>query len=532
MKPISTLKRPLLSVAMIVRDEQDVIGLTLESIREIADEIVIEDTGSEDATPQIAQQWGAKVHRSAWNDDFAAARNDCLERVTGDWILWLDAGEQLSHQSAQKVRDFIDGNPNPKNAYLMMVESPPMDILASAEQIAQIRLVPRVAGLTFEGRIRENMLSSLTAAGMEIETAPGRILRHPRTHESARKIVRAQRNLALLDLERRENPHEDLRLLLAEGEALSDLEQNEKARDAFSRAIEISPPGSTAMLEGYYGLLSCYHNHPQLHDCQLEIGLKALETYPFDVQLLLAMGSYLQEKGRLDLASRAFEIAVQFGQVELTVWHLREVAEVAASCRCMILERQGRANEACNALEESLARHPRSARLLRHGVELFIKMDRPDKAMELVRKLAPDGENLPALADAVRGACRAAKIDWPAALEYLQGAYRAGCRHPLCLRWLTIALVGSGELESARLILDEWRQAEPNHPEMLAYLDAIVASNVAPEDESSAESALPVAKTRQYRVDTAIASPKNAPPGLPNLHQFPSFDTMLPAENG
>ena len=53
-----TLKRPRLSVAMIVRDEQDVIGLTLESIRQIADEIVIADTGSQDSTPTIARQWG------------------------------------------------------------------------------------------------------------------------------------------------------------------------------------------------------------------------------------------------------------------------------------------------------------------------------------------------------------------------------------------------------------------------------------------------------------------------------------------
>ncbi len=185
----SSLKRPRLSVAMIVRDEQDVICQTLESINKIADEVVVLDTGSHDDTPSIARRWGAKVHHAAWSDSFAAARNTCLAWVTGDWVLWLDAGEQLSPQSAQKVRDFVSGNPDPKNAYLMMVETPPVDLLASAEQIAQIRLAPRSVGLNFEGRIRENMLYSLTAAGMEIETAPGRIVRHPRVHDSARKTA-------------------------------------------------------------------------------------------------------------------------------------------------------------------------------------------------------------------------------------------------------------------------------------------------------------------------------------------------------
>ncbi|MCC6126609.1 MAG: glycosyltransferase [Pirellulales bacterium] len=526
-------KRTRLSVAMIVRDEQDAIGLTLESIRQIADEIVVADTGSQDSTPQIARQWGAKVHSTAWTDSFADARNSCLARATGDWVLWLDAGEQLSAASAKQLRDFVErGYPHPNNAYVLMVETPPMDVLASAEQIAQIRLMPRRAGLAFEGRIRENLLRSLTAAGMEIETAPGRILRHPRAHDSARKIARAERNLALIDLEKRADPRDNPRLLLAEGEALSDLDLNDRARDAYTRAIEISSPGSTAMLEGYYGLLSCYHSHPRLHDCQLEIGLKALETYPFDVQLLLAMGSYLQGKGRMDLASRAFEIAVKFGQVELAVWHLRELAEVAAACRCMILQLQGRTSEACDALEESLARHPRSARLLRHAVELSIKMDRPDKAVEFAGMSAADGENLPALADAVRGACRAAKTEWTAALGYLQGAYLAGCRHPLCLRWLTIALLGGGAIEAARTMLDEWRRAEPNHPEMLAYQEALTGARGPTAEEIASQTDGAILKERQYRLDTGVAAADTAHLGLSNLPQFNSFDAALPAENG
>ena len=521
-----------MSVAMIVRDEQDAIGRTLQSVSDIADEIVVEDTGSHDATPTIARQWGARVHRSPWCDSFAVARNACLSWVTGDWVLWLDAGEQLSARSAAKLREFIDDRAVANNAYLIMVEVPAVDNFASAEQIAQIRLVPRRAGLTFEGRVRENMLRSLTAAGMEIETAPGRIVRHPRQHDTARKTARAKRNLALIGLEKKEDPHEDVRLLLAEGDALSELDLNERARDAYARAIELGTPGSTAMLEGHYGLLSCYGNLPQLRDCQLDAGLKALETFPFDAQLLLAMGSYLQGRGRLDLASRAFEIAVKFGQIELTVWHLREVVEVATACWCMILQLQGRTAEACAALEQSLVRHPGSARLLRHGLELYIKMDQPEKAIELAGKLASADENRPALADAVRGACRAAKTDWLGALGYLQGAYIAGCRNSLCLRWLTVTLLGGGAIEAARPVLEEWRRIEPNHPEMLAYRDAIAGAEMANGEAAPADSPKPVADGRQYRVDTGVAPTQNAPLGLPNLPQFNSFNSMNAAENG
>jgi tetratricopeptide (TPR) repeat protein len=478
----------------------------------------------------IAEKWGARVHRSVWTESFAAARNKCLERVTGDWVLWLDAGERLSPKSAGQLRDFVDGNPDPKNAYLMMVEVPPVDRLASAEQIAQIRLVPRCAGLTFEGRIRENMLLALTAAGMEMETAPGRILRHPRQHDPARKEARARRNLALIHREKQEIGHEDLRLLLAEGDASGELQMNDESRAAFARVIEIAQPGSTAMLEGFYGLLSCYNNHPQLHDCQLELGLKALETYPFDVQLLLAMGSYLQGRNRIDLATRAFEIAVKFGQVDLAVWHLREVVEVSTACLCMAYQLQGRTSDACRELEEALKRHPRSERLRRHALDLYLKMDQVEKALKFAEQQAPLEKNRSALADAVRGACRAANADWLAALGYLQGAYLAGCRHPLCLRWLAVTLLAGGEIESARPVLEEWRKIEPNDPELLSYVEAIAEESTTAEEKIS--SSQPTSGTRQYRLDLGATATEISPLGLPIGHCFPSINTMLPMSNG
>jgi tetratricopeptide (TPR) repeat protein len=516
---------------MIVHNEAEVICRTLESIHDIANEIVVLDTGSEDATVEIARKWGAKVHHFAWTGSFAEARNACLGWATGDWILWLDAGEQLSHQSAQKLREFIDRRPSRNNAYLMMVETPPTDSLASPEQIAQVRLMPHHAGLIFEGRVRENLQRSLNAAGMEIETAPGRIHRHPRECDAARKTARARRNLILVGMEKREIPREDSRLLLTEADAAAELGFDERARDAYTRAIKISPPGSPAMLEGYYGLLSCYNNHPQLHDCQLEIGLKALETFPFDVQLLLAMGGVLQNKERLNLACRSFEIAAKYGQVELSVWHLREVTEVATACWCICLQLQGRTREAQEALEEALARHPRSARLLRHGIELSIKMDIPEKALDYCKRLLPDGDNATLFGDVILGACQAAKCDWLSAVGYLQSAYVLGNRHPLCLRWLTIALMGGGALEAARPVVEEWRQAEPDHPDMLAYWNAVNGTVRTPNEAISEELAAPQTSNRQYRFDNGVATAEIAPLGLPNLGQVTSFDTMHHAGN-
>ena len=101
-----SLSRPRLSVAMIVRDEQEVLAESIESVGKIADEIVVLDTGSTDRTPELAAQLGATVHRTPWENNFSAARNHCLRFVSGNWVLWLDAGERIRAATCGRTATF------------------------------------------------------------------------------------------------------------------------------------------------------------------------------------------------------------------------------------------------------------------------------------------------------------------------------------------------------------------------------------------------------------------------------------------
>ena len=83
------------SLCMIVKNEEDVLARCLESVRDIADEIIIVDTGSTDKTFQIAAQYTPFVYTFPWIDDFAAARNYSFSKATGDYIFWLDADDIL-----------------------------------------------------------------------------------------------------------------------------------------------------------------------------------------------------------------------------------------------------------------------------------------------------------------------------------------------------------------------------------------------------------------------------------------------------
>ena len=80
---------------MIVRDEEEHLGVCLASLAGIVDDVVVVDTGSVDDTIAIATRLGAWVYHHAWTDDFSAARNVALDHADGRWILYIDADERL-----------------------------------------------------------------------------------------------------------------------------------------------------------------------------------------------------------------------------------------------------------------------------------------------------------------------------------------------------------------------------------------------------------------------------------------------------
>jgi|HigsolmetaAR203D_1030402.scaffolds.fasta_scaffold00453_13 glycosyltransferase involved in cell wall biosynthesis len=96
-----------LALVMIVRDEERTLARCLESVRGLVDEIVIADTGSVDASREIARSHGAAVYEYEWKGHFAEARNFALDRANSDWILVLDGDEYLDPEARGVIREFI-----------------------------------------------------------------------------------------------------------------------------------------------------------------------------------------------------------------------------------------------------------------------------------------------------------------------------------------------------------------------------------------------------------------------------------------
>lgn len=93
-----------ISLCMIMKNEEATLARCLESVRGLVSEIVIHDTGSSDRSIEIAEHFGAKVIRGEWEDDFSKARNISLSHATGDWILVLDADEEIRREDHEAIR--------------------------------------------------------------------------------------------------------------------------------------------------------------------------------------------------------------------------------------------------------------------------------------------------------------------------------------------------------------------------------------------------------------------------------------------
>lgn len=91
-----------ISVCMIVKNEEKVLARCLDSLKDLVEEIIIVDTGSTDATKQIAANYTDKIYDFEWIDDFSAARNFSFSKATMDYIYVADADEVIDEENRQR----------------------------------------------------------------------------------------------------------------------------------------------------------------------------------------------------------------------------------------------------------------------------------------------------------------------------------------------------------------------------------------------------------------------------------------------
>lgn len=191
-----------ITLSMIARDEAEYLEECLQSVQGVVDEIVLVDTGSTDATPQIAERYGAKVIHAAWQNDFAAARNIALEHATGDWILILDADERLTPESKQAILNAAR-HPQFVGYYVEILNE-----IREGDYFVHrlVRMFRRVPYARWEGAIHEQITPSLVAHKGRIATVGAQIRHLGYNKALMQSRDKARRNIEIIQRELEANP--------------------------------------------------------------------------------------------------------------------------------------------------------------------------------------------------------------------------------------------------------------------------------------------------------------------------------------
>jgi len=264
----------MISACIITKNEEKNIKRCLESIKNMVDEIVVVDTGSEDSTIDIVRTYTDKVYSYSWNDDFSAVRNFAIEQAVGDYILFLDADESLIEKFNFKT--FLRNKEFLEEAYLIKIFN--IDLDKSDEVIDEfwaIRFFKNSPNIRYKYKIHEqlfkNNIDELLTGYIE-----GLSIKHS-GYSTTMLPEKAKRNLELLNKELQHN--EDKERLYSYLAEVHNYLGNKEMAEHFARLdIGLNKTNLSYASKSYRILIEILKEHINDNDEQLK---KILEQAMF-----------------------------------------------------------------------------------------------------------------------------------------------------------------------------------------------------------------------------------------------------------
>ncbi|MEQ9671754.1 glycosyltransferase [Coleofasciculus sp. G2-EDA-02] len=225
---------PQLSLCMIVKNEIDNLPRCLSSAKPYVDEIIVVDTGSNDRTPELATEYGAIVSYFEWCDDFAAARNYAISQASGDWILMLDADDELVVES-DNFKEEMTKNPETIAYSLTYIEVDDQTTMTPLHRLSLFRNLP---DLRYVGRFHEllrylNPDKKLTQIS-HLDSL--KVLHHGYSKENVH-YKDLNRNIPILERIRQQEGL-SLKLLFCLAGMYADTQQPEKAQNCYAEVFD------------------------------------------------------------------------------------------------------------------------------------------------------------------------------------------------------------------------------------------------------------------------------------------------------
>lgn len=388
----------------------------LQSVRDVSNETIVVDTGSKDNTIDIAEHFGAKVYRFTWCDDFSAARNEALLHATGNWILHIDADEELVGESVPCLKETIldpwilacmvtiDNGPAYPDRFFRSAR-----LFRNHPQIRYARPYHETIQASTDTILR-------TDRGWKVHHEPNILLRHYGYETDRKKAYnKINRELRMLESHMKDHP-DDHAMGIRLAELYKHTGRYHEAVTLCQDLLKIQPDSAPAHhilgtiyyesghLEGavsqYQQALAIDENLPWVHyhlggayqrqndmDKAERAFRKAIRLDPRLVKVHVALGVVLHTKGMLDEARQAYEKALDIDAKD---------AEAQFNLG-IIFSHTGQTDRAKEAYHRALAVDPRFAEAHNNLALLYFRrgefmnaIKHCDKAVELGFKVHPE----------------------------------------------------------------------------------------------------------------------------------------------
>jgi len=427
---LKSLKKQQLSVCLIVKNEAEMLTECLQSVADVADQLIILDTGSTDKTIEIAQSFHAEIHHFEWCDDFSAARNESIKYATGDWILWIDADERLTQASKPKLAKLLKFE-NKSVIYRVRIKNIKEDGVSFTLSDAH-RLFTNHRGLYFDGRIHEQISPSAKKMGATERDCQIELDHLGYSFTGEQKIKKQTRNRKILEEEVVQHPHSaHAHLTLAhnykvDGNLIDAKRHYEKAiaLKQFNAAMEAS------LLNAYADTLLDLDKYADaLPIIQKSLSLKSLQNAAYFLK---------------------YRVALKQNQLSEAIMNLQKIQSQREE-----IARSGSGISTDIEVNESV--------IWQTIADLYIKQENWDAAAEIYESSMESGELSVKMLTSYFKVLEKLQ-NWPRALDLLTELIKREGELPVYLSAISTILIRMGEYEAALQTLLHLNKMQPNDP--------------------------------------------------------------------
>ena len=536
----SEIANPTLSLCMIVKNEEKFLPRCLESVKDHVDEIIIVDTGSTDSTVEIAKRYNAKIYYHAWENSFSKARNYSLKYATCDWIIWLDADEEVDKEDAHKLKEVIKDN-DVNVIYLPMFNKP-----VGGKNISVFnseKIFKNHIGIYFEGIVH----NALKYSGLT-KKANIKIYHYGYNQGDEQQEKKFIRTSALLKKQIKDDPENPIPHHYLAISCLDRQRNDECIREALEaiRLFEQQNSNVQPLLVTYYTASVAFYRKKDLANAEA-YALKAIDFYADYLDAYYILSSvYLMRKEH----DKCIEATKKFLKLSRTIesnptkalvipYNNLQHAWLAHSRTAIVYYEQDKEHEGIQSLNSAISctdnkwepylvigkyfleqgNLKMAEKFLRNGLrndpnnraiqyyiaETYEKSGEPDKALAHFKKILecyPDET----LAQYRAGLLLLKKYQFSDAINLFLSVIKKDQKHFDASLNLGIALEGIGEIARAKDTYNKILKAKPEYAEVLVRLGSLYLNE--PNYIKAKECFLKTLKLDKYLLEANLALSK------------------------